>query len=232
MSATILLAEDDPLVATMLKDTLELKGYRVWWVDNAADLEATLKAASPDLIILDLILPDANGLVLYFDIKAWADVPVIVCSGTRRKEDSVLALRIGADDFIAKPCSAQELQARVEAVLRRTRLGRTPGAPAAEAPEQFGNLLVDRTRCKVVAGDRELQLTPTEYRLLSLLISRADQVISKKDLAEPVWGSYDPDVGRTLDVHMRRLRAKVRLAEPGTPAIETVRGFGYRLLGS
>jgi DNA-binding response OmpR family regulator len=229
MAPTILLAEDDPAVAAMLRDALELKGYCVQSVDNGADLEATLKAGSPDLIILDLLLPDTSGLVLYFDIKAAADVPVIVCSGTKRKEDSVLALRLGADDFIAKPFEIQELQARVEAVLRRT-LTRGQGAPSEEAPEHFGNLVVDRTRCKVVAGDRELQLTPTEYRLLSLLISRADQVMSKKDLAEPVWGSYDPDVGRTLDVHIRRLRAKVRSAEPGAPEIETVRGFGYRLL--
>ena len=226
---SILLAEDDPAVAAMLKDVLELKGYRVWSAESGAEVEAILKASVPDLIILDLMLPDTNGLVLFFDIKACADVPVIMCSGTRRKEDAVLGLRLGAEDFIAKPFSAQELQARIEAVLRRRQVRRTPDGKGEGACEQFGNLVVDRTRCRVTIGDLEVQLTPTEYRLLSLLVTRGDEVVAKKELAEAVWGDYDPDIGRTLDVHVRRLRAKLRAAGPSAPRLETARSFGYRL---
>ena len=226
---SILLAEDDPAVATMLKDVLELKGYRVWHAETGAEVESILKSSVPDLVILDLMLPDTHGLVLFFDIKARADVPVIICSGTRRKEDGVLGLRLGADDYVPKPFSSQELQARIEAVLRR---GRSQGAAddsADRESQQFGMLLVDRTRCRAMVADADLQVTPTEYRLLSLLVSRAEEVIGKKDLAETVWGEYDPDIGRTLDVHMRRMRAKLRFAGPHAPLLETVRGFGYRL---
>lgn len=226
---SILLAEDDPAVATMLRDALELKGYRVWSAESGADVEAILKDSSPDLILLDLMLPDTDGLVLFFDIKARTDVPVVICSGTKRKSDAVLGLRLGAEDFISKPFSALELQARLEAVLRRNQVRRTTNEAGETTCQQFGTLVVDRTHCRTTIDDVEVQLTPTEFRLLVVLVSRPDEVVSKKDLADVVWQEYDPDVGRTLDVHMRRLRAKLRSAGPSAPALETVRGFGYRL---
>jgi DNA-binding response OmpR family regulator len=227
--ASILLAEDDPVVAAMLKETLEFKGYSVWPAESGAEVVAILKDSVPDLIILDLMLPDTHGLVLFFDIKERADVPVIVCSGTKRKEDPVLSLRLGAEDFIYKPFSPHELQARIEAVLRRSQTRRGSDADAAAGCERFGSLQVDRSRCRVTVGDVEVQLTPTEYRLLSLLVTRGDEVVTKKDLADSVWGNYDPDIGRTLDVHMRRLRAKLIASGDNAPKLETVRSFGYRL---
>jgi DNA-binding response OmpR family regulator len=227
--ASILLAEDDPVVASMLKDVLESKGYSVWHAESGAEVEAILKDSVPDLILLDLMLPDTNGLVLFFDIRARADVPVIICSGTKRKEDSVLGLRLGAEDFICKPFSTHELQARIEAVLRRTRVRHNTDADTSNAVDRFASLQVDRGRCRVTLGNEELQLTPTEYRLLSLLVRHGDEVVAKKDLADNVWGYYDPDVGRTLDVHMRRLRAKLKNASESAPTLETVRSFGYRL---
>jgi two-component system, OmpR family, phosphate regulon response regulator PhoB len=228
--ASILLAEDDPAVAAMLKDVLEIKGYDVWPAESGAEVQAILRDAVPDLIILDLVLPDANGLVLFLDIKERAEIPVIFCSGTKRKEDPVLGLRLGAEDFISKPFSPQELQARIEAVLRRTRARRGSDTAASSGGcQRFGSLQVDRGRCRVSVGEVELQLTPTEYRLLSQLVTRGDEVVAKKDLAESVWGNYDPDIGRTLDVHMRRLRAKLSAVGDHAPRLETVRSFGYRL---
>ncbi len=224
--ASILLAEDDASVAGMLKDVLELKGYDVWVAATGAEVEAILKQATPDLVILDLMLPDTSGLILFFDIKAAADVPVIICSGTRRKEDAVLGLRLGADDFVSKPFSAQELHARIEAVLRRAQVQAVE--PSAEC-SSIGALVIDQARCRVTVEDRELALTPTEYRLLSLLAERREEVGSKRELAEAVWGGYDPDIVRTLDVHMRRLRSKLNAAGPAAPLLTTVRGFGYRL---
>jgi DNA-binding response OmpR family regulator len=227
--ASILLAEDDPVVLAMLKDTLESKGYSVWPAESGAEVEAILKDSVPDLVILDLMLPDTNGLVLFFDIKERADVPVIICSGTKRREDAVLSLRLGADDFICKPFSPHELQARIEAVLRRNQTRRGSESDSGSGSNRFGSLQVDRSRCRVTVSDVEVQLTPTEYRLLSLLVMRGDEVVAKKDLADSVWGSYDPDIGRTLDVHMRRLRAKLCAGGDHAPRLETVRSFGYRL---
>lgn len=226
---SILLVEDDPAVATMLKDVLELKGYRVWPAESGADALLILKDSIPDLVVLDLMLPDVSGLVLFMDIKAIADVPLIVCSGTKRKEDAVLALRLGAEDFVPKPFSSQELQARIEGVLRRARVRGVSDRDGETVLEQFDSLVVDRTRCRATVDGADASLTPTEFRLVALLVARADEVLSKKELAEAVWGEYDPDIGRTLDVHMRRLRAKVRPLGQNGPFVETVRGFGYRL---
>jgi DNA-binding response OmpR family regulator len=227
--ASILLAEDDPVVANMLKEVLEFKGYSVWVAVSGAEVEAILKDSVPDLIILDLMLPDTSGLVLFFDIRQRADVPVIICSGTKRKDDPVLGLRLGAEDFICKPFSPNELQARIEAVLRRTLVRRVSDADSTGGCDRLGSLQVDRGRCRVTVDGRELQLTPTEYRLLSLLVRRGDDVVAKKDLADSVWGYYDPDVGRTLDVHMRRLRAKLKASGDSAPSLDTIRSFGYRL---
>jgi DNA-binding response OmpR family regulator len=229
MPQAILLAEDDPIVATMLKDVLSVKGYDVWLAASGSEAEAILRASQPDLVILDLMLPDTSGLVLFFDIKALADVPIIICSGTRRKEDSVLGLRLGADDFIAKPFSPQELVARIEAALRRAQVRQDTDSDGSPVLDHVGRLVLDRARCRVTIDDRELPLTPTEYRLLSLLTPRSEEVGSKRDLAEAVWGGYDPDIARTLDVHMRRLRAKLIAAGPNAPVLTTVRGFGYRI---
>jgi len=181
---SILVAEDDPVVAAMVKDLLELKGYTVWSADSGAEVEAMLKDVRPDLVILDLMLPDTNGLVLFFDIKARADVPVIFCSGTKRKEDAVLGLRLGAEDFISKPFSPQELHARVEAVLRRTGVRHASGASPASGFDAIGSLVIDRSRCRVTVGEREVLLTPTEYRLLCVVALRPGEVVSKKELAD------------------------------------------------
>ena len=226
---SILLADDDPVVATMVKDLLELKGYTVWPAESGAEVEALLRENRPDLVILDLMLPDTNGLVLFFDIKACGDVPVIICSGTKRKEDAVLGLRLGADDFISKPFSPHELHARVEAVLRRRRARAGAEAMPSAGSDTVGDLMIDRTRCRVTLGDREVLLTPTEYRLLCVLAGRPGEVVSKKELADAVWGYYDPDIGRTLEVHVRRLRAKLKSGAAPPPILETVRSFGYRL---
>ena len=225
----ILVAEDDPVVAAMVRDLLELKGYAVWPAESGAEVEAIMKDVRPDLVILDLMLPDTNGLVLFFDIKARADVPVIFCSGTKRKEDAVLGLRLGAEDFISKPFSPQELHARVEAVLRRTGVRHASGASPASGFDAIGSLVIDRSRCRVTVGEREVLLTPTEYRLLCVVAVRPGEVVSKKELADAVWGYYDPDIGRTLEVHVRRLRTKLKSTAALSPRLETVRSFGYRL---
>ena len=229
-SPTILLAEDDPIVAGLLVDVLTAKGYCVWHATSGAEAEAMVGEVHPDLIVLDLMLPDTNGLVLCATLRAGSHVPIIICSGTKRKDDPVLGLKLGADDFVAKPFSIHELLARIEVALRRV-AGRAP-APATAPPsgQHVGNLAIDRAHCQVLLGGKPLHLTPTEYRLLCALADRPGEVVSHQELAKQVWGTYDWGVGRSLEVHMRRLRARLAAGPVPPPALVTLRGFGYKLV--
>jgi two-component system, OmpR family, alkaline phosphatase synthesis response regulator PhoP len=254
--ANVLLVEDDPAVAMMLKDVLEAEGYAVRHASTAAAAKTALDGYHPDLIILDLMLPDADGLVLCSDLKARTDASIIVCSATNRRRDAILALKLGADDFIPKPFDVDELLTRIEAVRRRTKMGQRQASPGAGSspmapsmagtvpsglpvgPNQdgvtVGPLKLEHARRRVTLADEELQLTPTEYRLLSTLMSRPDEVFSRQDLAQLVWGYEDASIGRSIDVHVHRLRAKMQAAQEragvAAPTVVSVRGFGYKLM--
>jgi two-component system response regulator MtrA len=227
--ATILLVEDDSAIASVLKDSLESSGYRMWIAEDGAQAKAMMGETHPDLVLLDLMLPDVDGLVLCADLKTQADVPIIICSATARKRDAILGLRLGADDFIAKPFDLYDLEARIEAVLRRA-AQRKSVEPGPE-PDHYrvGELVVDRFRRRVTLGGEELQLTPTEYRLLTALASRPDEVLTRDELAQLVWGYQDASSGRAIDVHIRRLRVKLDSAAVPPPPIISVRGFGYKI---
>jgi DNA-binding response OmpR family regulator len=230
LGACILIVEDNAATAHALTDLLEGNGYQVTAAEDGATAKMRLDEGAPDLIILDLMLPDVDGLVLCADLKARMDVPIIVCSGTNRKRDGTLALRLGADDFVSKPFDIYDLEARVEAVLRRSSRARTERA--APAPDHFhvGHLVINRSRRHVMLGDRELQVTPTEYRLLCALASRADDVVTRDELAHHVWGYEDASSGRAIDVHIRRLRIKLESGVVPPPRITSVRGLGYKML--
>jgi two-component system response regulator MtrA len=227
---TVLLVDDDSVVARMLVDRLGARGYCVWHADSAAIAERMADEIHPDAIILDLMLPDTHGLVLCTNLKAKAAVPIIICSATKRHEDPTLGFKLGADDFIAKPFSVDELQARLELALRRPGPPSETAAPAASGSRRIGELVIDTARCRVTLDGATVHLTPTEYHLLCTLASRPDTVLSRKELANQVWGYYDPDVGRSLDVHMRRLRTKLNAGEGSVPRVLTRRGFGYELV--
>ena len=226
---TILLIEDDPLVANLIRDVLEANGYRVWWVGGGAAGKAMLDQVQPNLVILDLMLPDADGLVLCAELRERrADVPIVVCSATPLKRDAILALKLGADDFIPKPFAVEELRARVEAVLRRA------SQPIPQPPRvtRLGALAIDHGRHRVHVGTREIALTHAEYRLLAGLLSRPNEVLSRQDLAQVMWGSEEASIGRAIDVYVYRLRTKLREAEAETglsaPPVVTVRGAGFK----
>jgi two-component system response regulator MtrA len=226
-----MLVEDDHAVAQTLTDALESSGYRVWLAETGADAKTLLEQTRPDLIILDLMLPDVDGLVLCSGLKAIADVPIVICSATPQKRDAILGLKLGADDFIAKPFDIYELEARVEAVLRRTSQTRVNHEASPSPPDHIrvGELIIDRSRRRVTLGGEPIQLTPTEYRLVSALASRPDEILSRDDLATLVWGYQDASSGRTIDVHIRRLRVKLSQGPVPAPAIVAVRGFGYKM---
>lgn len=230
-TTTILLVEDDTAVARTLTDVLESAGYRVWHVENGGDAKAMLEHSKPDLIVLDLMLPDVDGLVLCSSLKAMADVPLIICSATNQTRDRVLGLKLGADDFIGKPFDIYEFEARVQAVMRRSGHSARGPEPVATPSDQIriGDLVVDRSRRRVTLGNEALQLTPTEYRLLVALASRPDEVLTREELAQLVWGYQDVSAGRTIDVHIRRLRVKLASGPVTAPPIISVRGFGYKI---
>src|SRR5437870_1666417 len=218
-----MLVEDDHAVAQTLIDALESSSYRVWLAETGADARTLLEQTRPDLIILDLMLPDVDGLVLCSGLKAIADVPIVICSATPQKRDAILGLKLGADDFIAKPFDIYELEARVEAVLRRTMQTRvSEPSPAPPDHIRVGELIIDRSRRRVTLGGEPIQLTPTEYRLMSALASRPDEILSRDDLATLVWGYQDASSGRTIDVHIRRLRVKLSAGPVPAPGTATV----------
>jgi DNA-binding response OmpR family regulator len=232
--ATILVVEDDESIAESVAEVLETAGYKVVRAASGLEAKASLENHKPDLILLDLILPDVDGLILCSDLKAMADCPIIVSSATGRKRDTVLSLKLGADDFIPKPFDIFEMEARVEAVLRRAQQQKSGGGGGAARDGiadviRLGDLSIDRSRRRVTLGESELHLTPIEYRLLSVLASRPEEVLSREELAQLVWGYQDASVGRTVDVHIRRLRVKLSSAPVPPPPIISVRGFGYKI---
>ena len=165
------------------------------------------------------------------DLRARCDAPIIICSATKRREDAIVGLRLGADDFVAKPFDPAELLARVGAALRRTGAASRAGAAARAARQELGDLVIDDGVCRASLDGKPLPLTPTEYRLLRVLASRLGTVVGREELAEAVWGYHDYAIGRSLDVHMRRLRGKLKASGAPAPSLLTTRGFGYRLVG-
>jgi DNA-binding response OmpR family regulator len=229
--ASVLVVEDDPAVARVLLDALELADYRVWHAANGQEARGELERAHPDLILLDLMLPDVDGLVLCSLLKSIASVPIVICSASGRRADPVLGLKLGADDYVHKPFELDDLLARIEVVLRRQ-------PPRSQAPLprstelRVGELVVEPPRRRVLLGGEVLPLTPTEFRLVTVLAAHAENAISRDQLAQEVWGYADASNGRTIDVHIRRLRMKLGQRGVPAPTIVSVRGTGYKLTNS
>jgi DNA-binding response OmpR family regulator len=230
--STILLIEDDAAIAFMLTDVLESTGYTVAVAGTGAAARAQVEQHTPDLIILDLVLPDEDGLVLCSVLKNMAAVPILICSGTQRRRDAFLSLKLGADDFIAKPFDVYDLLARVEVLLRRSAQHHSSDPSPQRGPIRIGDLQIDHALHQVTLGEVVLQLTPTEYRLLTVLAARPDQVVPRDALAKLVWGDPDTGTSRTIDVHIGRLRVKLAQAGRNAPQIISVRGFGYKIVSS
>jgi DNA-binding response OmpR family regulator len=228
--ATILLVEDDSATAFMLTDVLESSGYQVREAATGAAARAMVEQLRPDLIILDLVLPDEDGLVLCSVLKNMANVPILICSGTQRRRDAFLSLKLGADDFIAKPFDVYDWLARVEVLLRRAAQHQAGEASVPRGPLRIGQLLIDHALHQVTLSGNILQLTPTEYRLLTVLAARPDQVVPRDALAKLVWGDPDTGTSRTIDVHIGRLRVKLSMGGRLAPQIISVRGFGYKIV--
>ncbi|HTS88984.1 MAG TPA: response regulator transcription factor [Gemmatimonadales bacterium] len=223
----ILIIEDNPRLAEGLVQNLEIEGHRVTTAIDATRGLALAQAEAPDLIILDLMLPDRPGLMVLRELReSGCRVPILVLTALGEEEDKVRGLRLGADDYVAKPFGLLELLARVEALLRRARSDGT--APPGRLI-RTGDLVIDCGTHAVTKRGTPIELRPREYQLLEALLRREGRVASRLELLQEVWG-YHPEVSsRTVDTHVAELRRKLE-EDPAKPRyIITVRKAGYRI---
>jgi phosphate regulon transcriptional regulator PhoB len=225
--ARVLVVEDEADVAEMIRYNLGKEGYDVRVAANGTDALRQVKDARPDVILLDIMVPHLNGWEICRRLKQDREtvaIPVIMVTGRVEEGDKVLGFEMGADDYVTKPFSPRELLARVRAVTRRGRLH----DPAAGQVLRAGELEIDRQRFEVKMKGRPVELTRKEFDLLSTLIRTPGRVFGREELLDLVWGQDGFVEPRTVDVHVARLRAKFTAARAPMPAIETVRGVGYR----
>jgi two-component system alkaline phosphatase synthesis response regulator PhoP len=223
----ILIVEDEANIRQLVKYNLEKDGYLVLEAADGLQGLKLAKAEKPELLLLDLMLPQMDGLEVCRNLKgnpATSALPIIMLTAKSEEIDKVIGLELGADDYMTKPFSPRELLARVKAVLRRSQKEASlPGELA------IGRLRFNFSRYEVFMGSHKLELTPKEYELLKMLATNLGKVFSREQLLEKVWGyEYFGDT-RTVDVHIRHLRAKMETDPETAERIETVRGFGYRL---
>lgn len=223
--ARILVVEDERDIAALIAYHLTKEGYRVRTAEGGQEALESVNAEKPDLMLLDLMLPGFSGYEVLQEMKRRPDaaaVPIVVLTARRDEADRVMGLELGADDYVTKPFSPRELVLRVQAVLRRAQ---SPAVAAGGRTLRGGPIMVDLNALRVAINGDELDLTPTEYRLLVTLMERRGRVQSRQQLLETAWEIHARIETRTVDMHVQRLRSK--LGEHGS-LIETVRGFGYR----
>ena len=221
----VLIVDDEPKITEVLKLYLERDGFRVASAANGRQAIERAASDKPDLIILDLNLPDIDGLEVCRTIRKQSNIPIIMLTGRGEEVDRVVGLELGADDYVTKPFSAREIVARVRAVLRRQAAESGPAEVAT-----VGNLVIDGARYEASCRDRKLDLTTTEFRLLAALARFPGRVYSRAQLLDAVQGIDYEGYERTIDAHIKNLRQKMAAGEADCGCrIVTVRGVGYKL---
>lgn len=217
----ILIVEDEPGITDTLQYALSTDGFEPLWVATGEAALARLREASPALVILDVGLPDLNGFEVFKRLRAFSEVPVVFLTARADEIDRVVGLELGADDYVAKPFSPRELVARVRTILRRV----AKAAPA-QPPLPFA---VDAGRRSIRFYGRALELSRYEYGLLKTLVEHPGHVFSRDVLLDKVWDTTSESLDRTVDAHVKTLRAKLKAVAPGLEPIRTHRGSGYAL---
>ncbi|MFN2174470.1 MAG: response regulator transcription factor [Anaerolineales bacterium] len=224
MAKTILLIDDEIQLLSLLSDVLTKEGYRVISARNGQEAIYSARQGKPDLIILDIMMPEMDGYEFIRQHRRERDTPIILLTAKVEEEEKVLGLRMGADDYITKPFSPRELVARIEALLRRSKSGLEKTRNLRVA-----GLLLDFQSRRVAVDEKPVELTRSEFDLLAVLMASPGRVFSREELLEKMQGGYVQGYERTIDVHIKNLRAKIE-ADPHNPRyIETVYGVGYRL---
>jgi len=227
MSARILVVDDEPAVTELLVYNLRKSGYEPLAAADGREALRLAKTSLPDLILLDLMLPEIDGLDVCRELRKTSQVPIIMITARGEEIDRVVGLELGADDYISKPFSVRELMARIKAVLRRSQ---ADGKDASSSGILHGqaNLRLDTDSRIATVGESQIELTRLEFELLQLLVSNTGRVMTRERLLEQAWGYDFAGDTRAVDSAIKRLRAKLRLAAPDADAIEAVRGVGYR----
>ena len=225
MVERILIVEDEPAIADTIAYALRTEGYEVVWCTTGEDALRLLNGEGISLIVLDVGLPDVNGFDLCREIRKTSGVPILFLTARTDEVDRIVGLELGADDYVPKPFSPREVVARVRAILRRTSTGH--GESAASGTDT--PFVVDEERMRIAYFGVVLELSRYEFRILQVLIKRPGRVFSRDKLMELVWEAPDASMDRTVDTHVKTIRAKLREAHPGIDPIRTHRGLGYSL---
>ena len=222
---SVLVVDDDTHILRMLQRMLELEGYQVLTASSGVAALDIFDEKTPELVLLDIMLPDIDGYTVCQNIHEFSQIPIIMITAKDGDEEKVRGLDAGADDYVTKPFSANELVARVKAVLRRTRLWDEHPEPAFS----FQDLVIDFVRHRVTAGSQEVNLTATEYRLLAYLVHNAGRVLTPDQIMEAVWGEEYIGEAHLLQVNMARLRQKLKDDARNPKYILTKSGIGYMM---
>lgn len=234
MREKILVVEDDPSIREALTYNLTRDGYEVSAAGDGVEAIKVARATLPNLIVLDLMLPELDGFDVTRTLRKESSVPILMLTARDDEIDRVLGLELGADDYLTKPFSMRELLARVKAMLRRVRLEKEGAEPTKEKTSKLitsGNLQIDLMRHEGQMGGEIIELKPKEYDLLFFFIQNRGQVFTRDQLLEKVWGWEFSGGSRTVDVHVRWLRSKIEKDPEQPTRIITVRGVGYRFEG-
>jgi two-component system, OmpR family, response regulator BaeR len=219
----ILIVEDDERIADVLKSYFENADFKVTVLNTGNTVVSIIQDSPPDLILLDIMLPDKDGITICREIRSFSNVPIIMVTAMVEDVDRLLGLELGADDYICKPFIPREVVARAKAVLRRVH-------PEHEENKLvLGSLIMDEKRHRVTVGGSEINLTPIEYQLLKIMMSAPDRVFTRNDFISRIQGYNYDGYDRTIDNHIKNLRKKINEYFDGSEMIHTVFGFGYKI---
>ncbi len=228
MTQSVLIVEDEPKLAQLLSQYLEHSGYQVHCLGDGTLVEPWIRENNPDLMLLDLMLPGKDGIAICREVRSWSNIPIIMVTARVDEIDRLLGLELGADDYVCKPFSPREVVARVKAVLRRGVLDPRISSDVDNLI-QYGIIRLDRERFRCEIADKEVVLTPVEFRLLEALMKNVGKVLSRTRLMDVSYEDERVVSDRTIDSHIKNLRKKISEAAPESDPIQSIYGIGYRL---
>jgi DNA-binding response OmpR family regulator len=226
---TILAADDDPQLLRLMTRNLQLEGYDVLAASDGQQALELVESNAPDLVLLDVMMPKMDGFTVCYRVREFSAVPIIIVTARGQDQDKVRGLDLGADDYLTKPFSVDELLARVRAVLRRAQFTTREHSQGLRATTATGNLLVDYSQHMVIMNGQEIALTPTEYRIIAYLAQNVGRVVTQDLLLEHVWGPEYLGESHMLQVNINRLRRKMEIDATQPHYILTKVGVGYSL---